>query len=124
MGSVYFPAQIVVLFRRLVDVISTLSISNQYLFLTRQSARVEEGEAIHATTTQQTRRCSSFPWTMFEWPPWSTFTAWRRQFTVLDSAAMLLGRPSDTLQDTTTLKRNITVYLAYYPSEYVRFSDL
>lgn len=38
MNSVYFPAQVVLLLRRIVNVISTLSISNQYLLLKQASA--------------------------------------------------------------------------------------
>ena len=35
MSSVYFPAHVVVLFRRIVNVVSTISISNQYVLSTQ-----------------------------------------------------------------------------------------
>jgi len=37
MSSVYFPAHVVVLFRRIVNVVSTISISNQYMLSTQMS---------------------------------------------------------------------------------------
>jgi|ERR1700722_3266929 len=108
MNSVYFPVQIVVLFRRLVNVISTLSISNQYLLLTRQSSRFEEGEAVNTTAAvQQARKFGSFSWSVLEWP-WLTWT-WRR-LVVFENTAKLLGQPADAFQEGTTLKGNFAVY--------------
>jgi triacylglycerol lipase len=43
MSSVYFPAHVVLILRRIVNVISTLSISNQYLLLKRASTDEQRG---------------------------------------------------------------------------------
>lgn len=77
MNSVFFPAHVVVVLRRIVNVISTISISNQYLLLKR--AREEQSEQVPvgneklnlATGTQ-----SPASWETLrrlreiEWPTW------------------------------------------------------
>lgn len=79
MSSVYFPAQVVVLIRRLVNVVSTLSLSNQYLL---QRAKREEfltGGNQTSCPTERTSGVSS--WSsrspdMSEWPWWMSKDNW------------------------------------------------
>lgn len=51
MSSVYFPAHVVVLFKRLINVVSTLSISNQYVLYTQAKAKVDSSETPRTSTT-------------------------------------------------------------------------
>jgi triacylglycerol lipase len=94
MSNVHFPVQIVVLFRRLVNVISTLSISNQYLFLTRKYSRVEEvgsGEHEEAGLPKSHPFWSTY-FPVLEWQ-WWTYAAWRNRLTILEEAADILQKP-------------------------------
>jgi hypothetical protein len=84
MSNVYFPVQIVVLFRRLVHVISTLSISNHYL-LARQGNQVED-----STKQKHKQPEGTFSWPNLNWPWWWTFSAWRSGFTVFGGGAAIV----------------------------------
>lgn len=70
MNNVYFPAHVVVILRRIANVISGLSISNQYLLLKR--ARAEERDGVHLGPVPTAAR---FP-TKAEWPEWMGRAEW------------------------------------------------
>jgi len=78
MNSVYFPAHVVLILRRIVNVISTLSISNQYLLkyanADEQSTRADSPAKLSPFLKQSplsTRRDVDV-----EWPSWSYKRGW------------------------------------------------
>ncbi|GLB38160.1 putative triacylglycerol lipase [Lyophyllum shimeji] len=73
MNSVYFPAHVVLVLRRIVNVISSLSISNQYLLL--RQAQADEERIRHRTSPPSSRKrvslreSSSWPSCLtWDWP--------------------------------------------------------
>jgi len=71
MSSVYFPAHVVVLFRRIVNVVSTISISNQYV-LSTQSGLADD--TVHSKTGPNLPASSKQSFAYFrdlEWPWWT-----------------------------------------------------
>ncbi|KAF8904049.1 Alpha/Beta hydrolase protein [Gymnopilus junonius] len=71
MSSVYFPAHVVVLFRRIVNVVSTLSISNQYVLHSR-----ERPDEYPKRTLPIVINCLR----NVEWPQWMYVSHWNRGF--------------------------------------------
>lgn len=69
MNTIYFPVQVAVLLRRLVNVISTLSISNQYLLLkhTEEESSLKTGES--SQEKENSTALDSQPW-------WKTHYKW------------------------------------------------
>uniref|UniRef100_A0A8H7XKG4 Alpha/beta-hydrolase n=1 Tax=Psilocybe cubensis TaxID=181762 RepID=A0A8H7XKG4_PSICU len=86
MSSVYFPAHVVVLFKRLVNVVSTLSISNQYVLYTQAKAKADSSETPRTTTTirdglNAVRNDPSRSLNYFkdvEWTRWMHRSLWNR----------------------------------------------
>lgn len=79
MSSVYFPAHVVVLFRRIVNVVSTISISNQYV-LSTQSGLADD--TVHPKMGSS-NWSASFPskqsfayFRNLEWPWWTQRRDW------------------------------------------------
>jgi triacylglycerol lipase len=73
MNSVYFPAHVVVIIRRLVNVVSTLSISNQYLLHQQTLAKPDELPSSHNLY------CLKQPFDCLknvEWPWWAARRNW------------------------------------------------
>jgi len=65
MTSVYFPAHVFILFRRLVNVVSTLSISNHYISYSRQDdvpPTVSSKDASHLPRPPQAAWNLDWPW--------------------------------------------------------------
>lgn len=94
MNGVYFPVQVAVLLRRLVNVISGLSISNQYMLL--KQARAEEVElgasrdsapALSSWATLDALK--SVEWSWWSWPR---------------------SAPLDSLSETQSVKGTLTVF--------------
>ncbi|KAJ3771310.1 alpha beta-hydrolase [Lentinula raphanica] len=77
MSSVYYPAQVVVLFRRLVNVISTFSISNHYL-LHHSKPRNSQPSYVD----EKDQESSDWPWWMlrgsWEWPWLVSQSYWKQ----------------------------------------------
>lgn len=59
MSNVYFPAHVVLVLRKIVNVISSLSISNQYLLLKKANADEERPKFNHHPLNETFRRKSS-----------------------------------------------------------------
>src|SRR5882762_672980 len=76
MNSVYFPAPVVLILRRLANVLSTLSISNQYLLA--KGARAEE----FVEDEKQSAESAPSSWDTLralrevEWPTWMNRNTW------------------------------------------------
>lgn len=73
MNSVYFPAHVVVIIKRLVNVVSTLSISNQYLLHQQTLAKPDESQSSHNLN------CIEHPFDCLknvEWPWWAVRRNW------------------------------------------------
>jgi hypothetical protein len=73
MNSVHFPAHVVVIIRRLVNVVSTLSISNQYLLHQQTLAKPDE------LPSSNNRNCLKHPFDCLknvEWPWWAVRRNW------------------------------------------------
>ena len=68
MNSVYFPAHVVLIIRRLVNVVSTLSLSNQYLLHQQTPSKPDELQSLNnLNATKQRLDCLK----NIEWP-WRT----------------------------------------------------
>ena len=71
MSGISFPVQVALLLRRLVNVISTFSVSNQYLLL--KQARAEEKAALDSDGSRPTRTAlSSLKLLDWRWVLWNT----------------------------------------------------
>ncbi|KAG6919636.1 hypothetical protein DXG01_003500 [Tephrocybe rancida] len=73
MSSVYFPAHVVLVLRRIVNVISSLSISNQYILL-KQAQAEEERTKLQANPKASSQRILDIQGR--EWPRWNSFSEW------------------------------------------------
>ena len=73
MSSVCFPAHVVVLFRRIVNVVSTISISNQYV-LSTQSGLADD--TFHSKTRSASSKQSFAYFRNLEWPWWTQRIDW------------------------------------------------
>ncbi|KAG6844064.1 hypothetical protein H0H87_010062 [Tephrocybe sp. NHM501043] len=71
MNSVYFPAHVVLVLRRIVNVISSLSISNQYILL-KQAQADEERSRLNFKIPSQ--RVLNLP--VREWSQWKSLSGW------------------------------------------------
>lgn len=96
MSSVYFPAHVVLVFRRIVNVISTLSISNQYLLL--KKAKSDEDPARYLHLAEKSTNVSNSPLlrelkgTQQSW--WASGSNWGwPRFVLLESIANAKGFP-------------------------------
>ena len=82
MNSVYFPAPVVLILRRLANVISTLSISNQYLLTKAARAEELEGRAEDEKQSPSAEESAPSSWDTIralrevEWPTWMTRNTW------------------------------------------------
>ncbi|KAG6820623.1 hypothetical protein H0H93_014226 [Arthromyces matolae] len=72
MNSVYFPANVVLVLRRIVNVISTLSISNQYILL-KQAQADEERTKVSVIKPSGT---SLLDFQGQRWPKWDSIRDW------------------------------------------------
>lgn len=82
MNSVYFPTHVVLVFRRIVNVLSSLSISNQYILL-KQAQADEEPTKFHVKAL----KASSQPLRDLQGREWPALTSlkswdWRRTFSL------------------------------------------
>ncbi|RDB19050.1 Lipase 2 [Hypsizygus marmoreus] len=77
MSSVYFPAHVVLVLRRIVNVISSLSISNQYLLIKQDRARARAQSTSTSTSTSTadagtlnppSSRAVDVEWPKWDWP--------------------------------------------------------
>ncbi|KAG5636088.1 hypothetical protein H0H81_009136 [Sphagnurus paluster] len=71
MNSVYFPAHVVLVLRRIVNVISSLSISNQYILLKQAQADEERLKLTHNAQVRSVRALDEL-----EWPRRATRSTW------------------------------------------------
>ena len=69
MKSVYCPGQVVLLLRRIVNVISTLSLSNQYLLL-HQASSDEKRRGVESSSSSLKQPGDEWPWWAYkrDWP--------------------------------------------------------
>ena len=113
MNSVYFPAQVVLLLRRIVNVISTLSITNQYLLL--KQANVDEQWATSKVTNspslKHTPPIESSDIDM-QWPWWDYRRDWEWPRLVLWES-----RPVKLCQESTTRGNCPSGDLSLIPSQ-------
>ncbi|KAH0586459.1 hypothetical protein H2248_007691 [Termitomyces sp. 'cryptogamus'] len=70
MNSVYFPAHVVLVLRRIVNVLSSISISNQYILL-KQAQADEERAKLHVINSK-----SSSALLDQEWPSLTSLKSW------------------------------------------------
>ncbi|PPQ88386.1 hypothetical protein CVT25_011265 [Psilocybe cyanescens] len=112
MSSVYFPAHVVVLFKRLVNVVSTLSISNQYVLYTK----ADPSEVPRTSTTiwdglnaVRNDPSSSLEYLRdVEWPRWMHQSSWNRGLLVGDVSRRPDTKPSrNEVSSETSLKATI-----------------
>ena len=73
MSSVYYPAHVVLVLRRIVNLISTLSISNNYLLPKSTITDTDRGIVAHSTVNAPLSVISSSPFVRHNelWWPWS-----------------------------------------------------
>lgn len=83
MNSVYVPAQVAILLRGIVNVVSTLSISHQYILLRRRATEEDVSGPVEQVKKQKTMASESVKsWKTLrdlqevEWPSWTNRTSW------------------------------------------------
>lgn len=82
MNSVYFPAHVVLILRRLVNVVSTLSISNQYLLHQQTLTKPDEVPGLNTPNDlKQPLDCLK----NVEWPWWTARSNWDMGLGTIDT---------------------------------------
>jgi triacylglycerol lipase len=79
MSSIYFPAHVIVLFRRIVNVVSTISLSNQYVLSTQtnwgdDAVQPNIGPSDWRASIPSKQSLAHFR--NIEWPRWSRSINW------------------------------------------------
>lgn len=115
MNSVYFPAHVVVIIRRLVNVVSTLSISNQYLLHQQSLVKLDE------LPSSNNFNCLEHPFDCLknvEWPWWAVRRNWDMGLCRIDNkreirdSGMLLNCESTDISKVTCLSFTSDSFLA------------
>ena len=73
MNTVYFPVEVVILLRRLANVLSTLSLSNHWQYILLRKARTEDDGTKHIPADNEEECRPSF-WSLVQalrWPQWA-----------------------------------------------------
>ncbi|KAG6812104.1 hypothetical protein H0H92_004333 [Tricholoma furcatifolium] len=94
MNSVYFPAHVVLVLRRIVNVISTLSISNQYILLKQAQADEERAKPLTVkpqTSLQQLERRESPKWNSLRNWDWSRTMGFNNVVNSVDDVVDTIG---------------------------------
>lgn len=101
MNSVYVPTQVVILLRRLANVVGAFGISNQYLL--HRQAKADE---LRASSTEDviggTTNPKGLTWNSvaglkgIEWPSWPTRNDWRRARNVIMDKWTTVSRDAQT----------------------------
>ena len=127
MSNVYLPVHVAALFRRLVDAISALSTSTQYLRLVKtgveQQRSSESTSAVSDSSTTVTESPNPSSGTLqafktVEWPWWTFPESWKwGQFTV----HMLRSSPSPSMSSTTPARLAPTLNCVSFPGCMRRF---
>jgi len=134
MSSVFFPVHVVVPLRRLLNVISTLSISKQYLLLKQANVEVDaakpEVEVPKFQCTGTRLKTQISPWRTFEalgamkWSWWTYWDGWDwPQFTILDNVMNRVKMTQQNL-DNATVKRTSLPFVIVSTLTYSQFPDI
>ncbi|PPQ73240.1 hypothetical protein CVT24_009951 [Panaeolus cyanescens] len=116
MNSVYFPAHVVVIIRRLVNVVSTLSISNQYI-LHRQAQQAQHNTSDqataqgHDTSSTSSRKQSLSDFNSSEWPWRYLKNNWDRVILATDKLDALrdIRRSPDETKSSSVVKTTLNL---------------
>ena len=79
MSSIYFPAHVAILFRRIVNVVSTLSISNHYVEAKRRKDTDNQALKCFRELKVKEHSANSFDYfSSIKWPQWTKRSRWNR----------------------------------------------
>ncbi|KAG6887327.1 hypothetical protein C0995_016146 [Termitomyces sp. Mi166 len=94
MNSVYFPAHVVLVLRRIVNVLSSLSISNQYILLKQAQADEERAKLQPTNPKASSLAPSLLDLQGQEWPNLTSLKSWDWRRTLNLAASSVNGSPS------------------------------
>ena len=114
MNSVYFPAHVVLIIKRLVNVVSTLSISNQYFLHQQTPAKTDElpsANNLNGTGSMRPSDCLKD----VEWPWWAVRRNWDMGLSRLDTRREIHDSGMLLKCKSTRIFKNI-VHVVYFSS--------